>query len=60
MKLTLHFKDGHAETVEDAMPTFTEGEDGESMLVSGMNKNCECVTDDVPMELLTRVVWEAE
>lgn len=57
MKLIIEFKDGHTEVVEDAMPNFSPDHELGPVL-TGMDNDCGLITDDVPLNVVKRVVWE--
>lgn len=55
MKTIIEFKDGHAETVEDAAPTvYFDSENS----VSFIDTDCGVVGDDVPLEMVKRIIFE--
>lgn len=56
MKTIIQFKDGRSQTVEDAAPSFGDG-DGE-MSVYCIDADMGILTDEVPLSLIARVVFE--
>lgn len=56
MKTVIEFKDGHSETVEDAAPSFGDGDN--EMTVYCIDADMGILTDDVPLSLIARVIFE--
>lgn len=54
MRTIIHFKDGHAEIVDDAMPSFSADTNSVGCIDSGST----CLTDDVPLNLIAQVTFE--
>lgn len=52
MRTIVEFKDGHTETIEDVGPNVYEG------MVSLVDAEDGVVGDDVPVELISRVIFE--
>jgi hypothetical protein len=60
MKMTLEFIDGHNEVVEDVYPSFMPAEEsGDTATVCGIDEASSNVTDDIPLSLIKRIIWEA-
>lgn len=56
MNTTIEFKDGHTEIVDDGMPSFGDGDD--DITVYCVDTDMGILTDDVPLSLISRVVFE--
>lgn len=55
MKTTIEFKDGHVEVVEDGMPVCMAGEE---QSVGCIDSESVCLTDDVPLNYISRIIFE--
>lgn len=55
MKTTFEFKDGHDEVIEDGMPVCSVDAD---VVVGCIDTDSVCLTDDVPLNLISKIVFE--
>lgn len=56
MKTTIVFKDNHEEIIDDSMPTFSP--DSGTMTI--MDRDNDILGNDVPLNLITKVIYESE
>lgn len=55
MRTLIEFKDGHTEEVEDGMPVCSVDSD---TVVGCIDAESVCLTDDVPLHLIARIIFE--
>lgn len=54
MKTIIEFKDGHSEVVDDGMPSCC----ADTNTVGCIDSESMCLTDDVPLDVVKRIVFE--
>lgn len=57
MRTILEFKTGHGEVLEGTFPDFTLEDDP---TICCVDKDGHVVTDEIPLEIIKRVIWEAD
>lgn len=54
MRTVIHFRDGHAEVIDESFPSI----DTEYSVMSCVNSDSEVLTDDVPLSVIALITWE--
>jgi hypothetical protein len=60
MKTTIEYLAGHVDVLPDVMPTITDNGEPGSFVLYLNNKDMEITSDDIPLDIVKRVIFEPE